>query len=233
MAIKIWRPSPIISGMEEMDKASILKAFEYAIANGATVSSNSYGLLVSTSTLNQLKNQYTNIANNNPQHLFVFASGNSQTSVNGICKMEIPAFICVAASTSADSKASSSSTDKNLVHVFAPGEGIKSTNNGKWKYSKKSGTSFAAPFVSGLAALIMSIKTMTAIETKNYILDNVQVKSQYANYVSSSGLLDAYATINAVIGEAGEFLFFFHDLACLQKKLFCFQLPKGVQIGNG
>ena len=43
---------------------------------------------------------------------------------------------------------------KNEVDVFAPGVDILSTVPGN-KYERESGTSMAAPVVSGLAALIM------------------------------------------------------------------------------
>ena len=56
----------------------------------------------------------------------------------------------------------------------------------------------ASPQVAGLAALIRSMRSMTGVETKNLILDNVQVKAKYADFVSTSGLIDVYGTIDAL-----------------------------------
>lgn len=43
---------------------------------------------------------------------------------------------------------------------------------------------------------------MTAKETKDYILDNVQYSAKLSQYVSSGGIIDAYATIKAVAGNS-------------------------------
>ena len=59
----------------------------------------------------------------------------------------------------------------NSVDIFAPGEGIytTSTNNG---YGNRSGTSFAAPFVAGVAALIKSYRpSITAARIKEILKD--------------------------------------------------------------
>ena len=49
----------------------------------------------------------------------------------------------------------------------------------------------ACPAVAGLAALVASMNsTRSGMEIKQLILDNVQVKAKYAEFVSSSGLID-------------------------------------------
>ena len=212
MAVKVMRPGS--DGKFIGYDSWFFKGLEYAVSKGAIVSNHSYGGgFLSTSQ----KTKYNNFANNNPNHLTVYAAGNSNilvTSTSYACGMDMPTQICVAASTNSDSKASFSNYGKDLVDVYAPGQQIASTtpNNG---YQYKSGTSMASPQVAGLAALIRSMKTMTAMEAKNFILDNVQVKSQYANDVGTSGLIDAFASVNAVGGggSGGNFFFFIKVLS--------------------
>ena len=87
---------------------------------------------------------------------------------------------------------------QNSVHVFAPGDSIWSTirNNG---YGYMSGTSMAAPYVSGLAALCLSRNyTLTPVQIKNYIVGNVDTVSILQNRCSSGGRINAYKTISAI-----------------------------------
>merc|ERR1719370_1308660 len=62
----------------------------------------------------------------------------------------------------------------------------------------------ACPMVSGLAALIMTMRDgMSAQEIRELIEANVRVKAEYATFVSSSGLIDVGATIKALKGDSG------------------------------
>ena len=62
----------------------------------------------------------------------------------------------------------------------------------------------ACPQVSGLAALIMTMRDgMTAQEIRQVIEENVQKKDQYTDLVSSGGLIDVGATIKAL--KSGNF----------------------------
>ena len=63
----------------------------------------------------------------------------------------------------------------------------------------------ACPQVSGLAALIMTMRdNMSAHEVRQLIEANVRVKSHYESFVSSSGLIDVGATIKALKGGSGN-----------------------------
>ena len=74
-----------------------------------------------------------------------------------------------------------SNYDSNYVHVFAPGSDIVSTVPiAKNSYAYMSGTSMACPMVSGLAAMMMSMRgDVSPAEIKELIELNVQKKAKY------------------------------------------------------
>ena len=181
--------------------SGLLKALNYAIGQGAKISSNSWG---STSSMSDsIEELWDNVLRNNVDHLFVTAAGNSNKFVNNnykpmACGLNEPNLLCVASSTKTDEKSSFSNYGKDFVHVFAPGSAIFSTflNNG---YKNLSGTSMACPHVSGLAALIMTMSSnLTGKEVKELIEANVQNKTAYKDLVRSGGLIDVAKTIKSL-----------------------------------
>jgi subtilisin family serine protease len=86
----------------------------------------------------------------------------------------------------------------STVHLFAPGDGIRSLV--QWGgYDTFSGTSFAAPHVAGAAALLKSVYPfLTALEIKNALLNNVTKYSAVSGYCSSGGRLNVQAALNSL-----------------------------------
>lgn len=108
---------------------------------------------------------------------------------------------------------------KAQVDVFAPGVDILSTVPGGG-FARESGTSMAAPVVSGLAALLMShFPKLTAADVKRIILESatkygdtmvVRPGSQtgekvpFASLSATGGVVNAYAAIKAAMAMGGN-----------------------------
>ncbi len=119
--------------------------------------------------------------------LFVFAGGNDQVDVGKRYvyppSLEATNLVAVAASTSSDGLAESfSNFGRGRLEVCAPGEGITTTSKGAEGYATVYGTSFAAPFVSGVAAWIWA--------------SNPQWSSSQVRNVLMNLVLDPYWTEN-------------------------------------
>jgi thermitase len=98
--------------------------------------------------------------------IIICASSGNDAESNTAYPAAYPGVIAVGASTTTDTRASFSSYGSQLSLV-APGQGILTTG-GSNNYESVNGTSFAAPHVAGVAALILS---------RNPALTPAQVKS--------------------------------------------------------
>jgi len=194
--------------------SALFASLNYAIEQGAKISSNSWNSIRSTSVGMELI--WDAVLKNNLDHLFVASAGNDNRFINDdykpmACGLNEPNILCVAALTENNERWVDvnrpwlgSNYGPEYVHVFAPGARILSTvpDNG---YAYKTGTSMACPMVSGLAALIMTMRDgMSAEEVRQLIEANVRVKEEYSTFVSTSGLIDVGATIKALKGTDGN-----------------------------
>ncbi|MES2904479.1 MAG: S8 family serine peptidase [Pseudomonadota bacterium] len=104
------------------------------------------------------------------------------------------AVISVAALTSSGALADYSNFGPSSVELGAPGSSIYSTLPGGG-YGSKSGTSMAAPHVTGAIALIAASTDLTAFEIRTRLMETAAPTSSLATSTQSGGRLDVMALI--------------------------------------
>ena len=108
--------------------------------------------------------------------LFVAAAGNNGLPNDILptypASYAAPSVVAVAATTNTDARAFFSNYGKNTVHLGAPGADILSTLRGG-AYGYLSGTSMAAPHVSGAAVLALSHCSLNTSSLKTVLVDVV------------------------------------------------------------
>jgi subtilisin family serine protease/subtilisin-like proprotein convertase family protein len=131
--------------------SNAIRALDYAVANGARLSNNSWGGGGYEATLGQAISKAAGMG-----HIFVAAAGNSAS--NNDVTASYPAnyaynnVVAVAATDQNDNLASFSNYGATNVDIAAPGVNIYSTLPGN-SYGSYSGTSMATPHVTGALAL--------------------------------------------------------------------------------
>ncbi len=173
---------------------SIIKAIRYAEANGASICNLSLGTTRYYENLDQ--------AIRDSKMLFVIAAGNGDNGGNGIDTDSIPVYpaslpydniISVASLNYDGSLAKSSNYGAASVDLAAPGSYILSTVPGG-SYAFFSGTSMAAPMVTGTAALLYSYRTDLELkDIRQALLDTAHPLDSLDGKVLSGGMVDAGA----------------------------------------
>ena len=213
ISLRVFKES--ILGKVTGERSDIIEAIQYAESVGIDILNCSGGVLELTTDEATLMYQ----AVQNYSGLLVCSAGNNKSDND-----EIPVYpanlpysnvISVGASTDSDQIWIDPDPNSNLgsnfgdysVDLFAPGEDINSTIVGDG-YASNSGTSFAAPFVTGVAALLLSIHPeLTPAQIRQTIIDNVDIIPAFEYLSLSSGRLNAYKAltdddIHSYVGNA-------------------------------
>lgn len=194
-------PIRTVPGGDEHDK-DVANAIRYAVDNGARVINMSFGK--SYSPNEQLVADAIQYAEDN-NVLLVHAAGNDGSDVDEnrnfptnhseFIRGKVKTYLTVGASSIHANKsfpADFTNYGDETVDIFAPGVDIYSTypNN---KYHFSSGTSMAAPVVSGVAALILSYYPDLDAKDIKMILDKTATDlSETMVYLPGSGGVDEF-----------------------------------------
>ena len=176
-------------------------AIDYAVRNGAKVLNNSWGGGGFSYALRDAI-----VASYNANTVFVAAAGNSSVNIDDWPTYPpsylIPNEISVAALDSGDNLTWFSNYGPNGVHVGAPGQSIYSTLpkeqcNVPPCYGYLSGTSMAAPYVSGMAAMMLAQNPdLMHLQVKQIIMETSVSNASLQGYIGQGSVSpnDAYVT---------------------------------------
>lgn len=191
-----FRIMSLVVGSSQPNNAVIDDAILYAIAKGAKV----IHLSLETGQTTAIDNAIQSAINNGIP--VVCSTGNLNSAVG------YPAnnsnVIGVAASTTSDFRSSYSNYGSE-VFIAAPGDDILSTKLSN-TYGTASGTSFAAPLVSGVIGLLRQINSSLSITQIRNILSSTANKTGGYTYTSGHsnelgyGILDPKEAIENVLG---------------------------------
>lgn len=181
-----------------------IAAIDYAIAHGVDVINASFGGRFSSQALYDAVSRA-----NDAGILFVAAAGNDNNDNDAEARypanFDLPNVISVAATDSKDKRAFFSNYGSGTVHVAAPGVSILSTLPSN-RYGSLSGTSMAAPHITGSAALILAEHPdYSPVQVKNLLINTSDVISGLSGVVTAAGRVNIRKALGAegVPSESG------------------------------
>jgi serine protease len=200
MAIKVMNSNGVGTA------SAAAAGLDYAVEHGAVISNNSY----STSTYDQ--GMYDAINNARAAGQIVVTAAGNGVNYQGINDDTNPAYpasyglpnvVTVAATSNTDTLASFSNYGKATVALGAPGLNILSTMP-KNALAFNTGTSMAAPFVTGVLALVESQHpTWKYYQVIDQVLDTTDPLPALNGKTTTGGILDAYKAVTQVVPDPG------------------------------
>jgi subtilisin family serine protease len=188
-----------------------IRAINYCVANGITISNNSWGSGIGFLALRDAIKSAGNAG-----HLFVAAAGNNSDdadiSPSYPAAFDLNNIISVAATDRFSQLASFSNYGKTSVDIGAPGQDIVSTfptyltdwmvsRGFSTDYGTISGTSMATPHVTGAAVLVQAQHpTWTIQQVKDQLLSSVDFNQSLYNRTVTGGVLNIARALDGTPG---------------------------------
>ncbi len=175
-----------------------ISAINYCVNKGIKVSNHSWGGTGFSSSFDAAVTSARNAG-----HMLVCAAGNSGADNDSTpfypASYTQDNIIAVASTTNDDGLSSFSNYGLTRVDLGAPGSNIASTyisRNSNTAYAYLSGTSMAAPHVTGAAALVWSVNpTWTYSQVRSKILSTVRPVSALSGKCVTGGVLNANGAV--------------------------------------
>jgi subtilisin family serine protease len=170
-----------------------IEAINYAVNNGAKIINASWGFDSYSRSLEDAINYARSRG-----VLFVCSAGNNSTNNDEVAhypsNYKIDNVIAVAAMNRYGELASFSNYGHYSVHVAAPGSSLTTTDLNNAITSYASGTSFASPFVAGIAAMVFSENPAIGYsEARSRIIEGSIIDESYSEELNmSGGCVNAY-----------------------------------------
>lgn len=201
--VKIMSLKILGGSMGSGSTSTLIRAIRYAEDNGAVICNLSLATNVDDPALYE--------AMRNSGMLFIVAAGNAQSQgEDGINIDENPVYpaaydldniISVANLTCDGTLNSTSNYGKISVDLAAPGTNILSTTVGN-QYGYMTGTSMAAPMVTGAAAMVYSAHDGISVsDVKEILISTVRPLDSLSEVTATGGMLDVGAALSYDIGN--------------------------------
>lgn len=199
----MWRASlmslRVLDNTGTGDIANAVEAIDYAVTHGAQVINCSWGTDEESTFLHDAIDRA-----GKKGVIVVTSAGNSGSDLEVApyypASFELPNLISVASTDQFDQLASFSNYGSTHVTVAAPGTDILTTQMGGG-YRSVTGTSASAPFVTGVAGLIKTLRPwLTAAGTRAAITDGVRHVDALTGRISTGGVLSASGALDALRG---------------------------------
>ncbi len=171
--------------------ADAIKAIQYGVKMGARILNNSWGTGQYSELLKQTIDQADQAG-----VLFVAAAGNrgrnADENPDYPAAYKVPSVVSVASIDNRGRLSKFSNYGNRSVHIAAPGENVFSTLPDN-SYASWSGTSMAAPYVAGVASLVLSENpAMTSRDLKERLIKSASPLRFLTGKIHSQGIVNAW-----------------------------------------